>query len=630
MRLFAGLLVATLVAAAVATMATAASAPGPSVQVTEAGAHFPFRSFVLTLSKGLTIRSSSVRVTENGAPVQGVSVIPARNTKAGKFGVVLVLDASDSMAGRPIASAMAAARVFAAHRSGTQKLGFVTFNSTASTKLQLTDRQQRVDAVLAHTPKLAYGTHMYGAVQKALHMLEDAGISSGSVVLLSDGADTGSRITENALVGEAKKAHARIFTVGFRSGVFDLGALTQLAAETGGSFSTAQSRAQLERVYGTLGERLAREYLVQYQSLAGPAEHVAVRVSVNGIGRSAVTGYTTPALPQFAQQPFHPSRVSRFWRSTAAMFGFALFCALLLGLAFWALLRPPSSGFQRRVAEFVSLYSPSDQPKRAVGLAESVRVGAERSYEETSRWRRLAINLEIAEIALSPLQVVLGTVVATVFAVVLFAAVFQAQIFGVFGFLVPLVVFNGIKSKLLRKRTRFANQLPDTLQVIASAMRAGHTIIGALAVVSTESPEPTRTEMRRVVADEQLGVPLDTALDRVAQRMDNMEFGQVALVAGLQREAGGNAAEVLDRVAETVRERIELRQLVKSLTAQGRLSRWILTLLPPGLAGIIAVLDPGYLSPLVDKPAGRAIIVFAGIMIVIGSITIKRIVEIKI
>jgi tight adherence protein B len=259
-----------------------------------------------------------------------------------------------------------------------------------------------------------------------------------------------------------------------------------------------------------------------------------------------------------------------------------------------------------------------------------VRVGAERSWEETSRWRRLAINLEIAEIALSPLQVVLGTVVATVFAVVLFAAVFQAQIFGVFGFLVPLVVFNGIKTKLLRKRTRFANQLPDTLQVIASAMRAGHTIIGALAVVSSESPEPTRTEMRRVVADEQLGVPLDTALDRVAQRMDNMEFGQVALVAGLQREAGGNAAEVLDRVAETVRERIELRQLVKSLTAQGRLSRWILTLLPPGLAGIIAVLDPGYLSPLVDKPAGRAIIVFAGIMIVIGSITIKRIVEIKI
>jgi tight adherence protein B len=629
-RLFPGLLVATLVAAATASMATAVRSPAPSVQVTEAGAHFPSRSYVLTLSKGLRIGSSSVRVTENGASVQGVSVIGARNTKAGKFGVVLVLDASDSMAGRPITAAMAAARVFAAHRSGAQKLGFVTFNSTATTKLPLTDRQQRVDAVLARTPKLAYGTHMYGAVLKALHMLEAAGISSGSVVLLSDGADTGSRITEPNLVAEAKKAHVRIFTVGFRSGVFDLGALTKLAAETGGSFSAAQSQLQLERVYGTLGERLSREYLLQYQSLAGPGEKVSVQVSVNGIAQPAVTGYTTPALPQFAQLPFRPSLAYRFWRSPLSMVAFALLCALLVGVSLWALLRPPSSGFQRRVAEYVSLYAPVGEPKRAVGLAESVRVGSERSYEETSRWRRLAINLEIAEIALTPLQVVLGTVVATVFAVVAFGTVFNSQIFGVFGFLVPLVVFNGIKGKLTRKRKRFSDQLPDTLQVIASAMRAGHTIIGALAVVATESPEPTRTEMRRVVADEQIGVPLDAALDRVARRMDNLEFGQVALVAGLQREAGGNAAEVLDRVAETVRERIELRQLVKSLTAQGRLSRWILTLLPPGLAGIIAILDPGYLSPLVDKPAGRAIMVFAGIMIVIGSIIIKRIVEIKV
>jgi tight adherence protein B len=630
-RRFPGLLVATLVAAAaVATTAAGAGAPAPSVQVTEAGAHFPFRSFVLTLSKGLTLGSSSVRVTENGAGVQHVSVTPASGAKSGKFGVVLVLDASDSMAGRPINAAMAAARVFAAHRSGAQKLGFVTFNSTAITKLPLTDNKQLIDAAFAHTPTLAYGTHINDAVQNALHMLGAAGISSGSVVLLSDGADTGSAISEPDLVAAAKKANVRIFAVGFHSGVFDPGVLTQLAAQTGGSFSTAQSQAQLERVYGTLGARLAREYLVQYQSLANPGEHITVRVSVHGIAQPAVTGYTTPALPHFAQLPFRPSFEYRFWRSPWSMVTFALLCAALLGVSLWALLRPSSNGFQRRVAEYVSLYAPTDEPKRAVGLAESVRVGAERSWDETSRWRQLAINLEIAEIALSPMQVVVGTVIATVVSVAFFATVFNSQIFGIFGFLVPLLVFNGIKGKLTRKRKRFSDQLPDTLQVIASAMRAGHTIIGALAVVAGESPEPTRTEMRRVVADEQIGVPLDVALDRTARRMDNQEFGQVALVAGLQREAGGNAAEVLDRVAETVRERIELRQLVKSLTAQGRLSRWILTLLPPGLAGIIALLDPGYLAPLVDKSAGRAILVFAGIMIVIGSITIKRIVEIKV
>jgi tight adherence protein B len=313
------------------------------------------------------------------------------------------------------------------------------------------------------------------------------------------------------------------------------------------------------------------------------------------------------------------------------MVAIALISALLIGAAFWAILRPAPSDLQRRVADFVSLYTPGEQKPSAGGLAEVVRVGSERSFvERSSRWRKFAEDLEIAEIAISPLQIVLGTAIATGVAMFLFAGVFRSNVFGVFGLLVPLFVYNAIKGKLAKKRRAFSDQLPDALQVISSAMRAGHTIVGALAVVSIESPEPTASEVRRAVADEQLGVPLDTALDRVARRMVSREFEQVAVVAGLQREAGGNAAEVLDRVAETVRERIELRQLVRSLTAQGRLSRWILTLLPPGLAGIIALLDPGYLSPLFDKSAGRAILVFSGIMIVVGSLMIKKIVNVKV
>jgi tight adherence protein B len=245
-------------------------------------------------------------------------------------------------------------------------------------------------------------------------------------------------------------------------------------------------------------------------------------------------------------------------------------------------------------------------------------------------WRRLDEELEIAGVTASAGQIVFGTVAGTVAFVFVLAELFHAGIFSAFGLLVPLFVFNILKSKLDRKRRLFGDQLPDALQVVASALRAGHTMVSALAVVSIESPEPTNSELRRAVADEQLGVPIDVALGRVAKRMKSQEFEQVAVAAGLQREAGGNMAEVLDRVAEAVRERVELRQLVRSLTAQGRLSRWILTLLPPGLAGIIAVLDPGYLSPLVDKPTGRLIVLLAGIMIVIGSLTIKRIVEIRI
>jgi tight adherence protein B len=179
-------------------------------------------------------------------------------------------------------------------------------------------------------------------------------------------------------------------------------------------------------------------------------------------------------------------------------------------------------------------------------------------------------------------------------------------------------------------RNQFAEQLPDNLQVLASALRAGHSLVGALSVVVDDAPEPSRSEFRRVVADEQLGVPLDHSLEVVARRMDNRDLDQVALVATLQRDTGGNTAEVLDRVTDTVRARFELRRLVKTLTAQGRMSRWVVSLLPLGLFTVITLMNPGYLRPLYTHTSGRILLVISVIMIVSGSLVIRRIVNFKV
>src|SRR5205823_8566703 len=119
------------------------------------------------------------------------------------------------------------------------------------------------------------------------------------------------------------------------------------------------------------------------------------------------------------------------------------------------------------------------------------------------------------------------------------------------GIVLAALIPNGVRSLLQRnlahQRKMFAEQLPDHLQVLASALRAGHSFIGALSVVVNDAPEPSRTEFRRVVADEQLGVPLEDALHVVVERMESRELEQVALVAALQRQTGGTTAEVLDR-----------------------------------------------------------------------------------
>jgi tight adherence protein B len=165
---------------------------------------------------------------------------------------------------------------------------------------------------------------------------------------------------------------------------------------------------------------------------------------------------------------------------------------------------------------------------------------------------------------------------------------------------------------------------------VASALRSGHSFAGALAVVVDSGSEPMKSEMQRVVADEQLGVPIQDSLAVVAQRMASREVEQLALVAELQREAGGNAAEVIDQVAETVRERFDLKRLIKTLTTQGRMSRAIVSALPIFIFIVIRLENPNYFHPLTSTLGGKVVLAAAAVWAVLGSLVIKRIVEIEV
>jgi tight adherence protein B len=254
----------------------------------------------------------------------------------------------------------------------------------------------------------------------------------------------------------------------------------------------------------------------------------------------------------------------------------------------------------------------------------------DRSLERTRWWGRFKQELEIADVKASPTQIVLWTATATLVLAWLLPVVIQTNAGVVLALAVPIAVRSVLKRKLLRKRRAFAEQLPGNLEVLASALRAGHSLVGALTTVVEDAAEPSRSELRRVVADEQLGVPLEEALNVVVHRMDNRDLEQVALVAALQHEAGGNSAEVLDTVTETVRGREDVRRLVKTLTAQGRLSRWVVSLLPVGLLAFITLVNFSYVEPLFTRPAGRAMLIAATVMVVSGSLVIKRIVDIKV
>jgi Flp pilus assembly protein TadB/Mg-chelatase subunit ChlD len=600
------------------------------IELTEAGgATFPERAFVLSLPGDRLLTAADVHAVENGQSVVDLSVTPASAAGGTTFGTVVVVDASESMRGAPIEAAMAAARAFAARRNPSERLAFLTFHGTPSVILPFTTSKTRIDAALATAPSVAYGTYIYDAVAKAETLLQSERVDSGSIVVLSDGADTGSTTPLAAVTAAARAHHIRLFTIGLHSPRFDPSSLETLAATGGGQYALAASTRDLAPLFDQLGARLAKEYLVRYKSLAGPKTRVRVSVSVNGVGGAAASAYQTPALPIKIAAPYHPSLANRFWGSAILMVVLALLAASVVALLAIGLLQPRRSGLPRRMAEFVSVPGLQTHDRRAAAHAEASTAN-DGSQGRVSLLARLDERLEIAQIKTSAPVLLLWTVAGTVIIYLLLALATGSVWWALLALLLPLGVREWVTRKLARRRKAFAEQLPDTLQVVAAALRSGQSFAGALAVVVESSSDPMKSEMQRVVAEEQLGVPLDKAVAVVVKRMQNRDLEQVALVAELQRESGGNSAEVVDRVAETVRERFELRRLINTLTIQGRMSRWIVSGLPVALLLFLSVINPHYIHPLVAHTAGKVLLGFATLLVIGGSLVIKKIVDIKV
>jgi tight adherence protein B len=588
---------------------------------------FPHRSFVLTIPSGTTVDAANIGIRENGREVSRLSVVPVQDVGK-KLATVLVIDASHSMRGEPIGAAMEAARAFAERRNGEERLGVVLFGGDSSVALPLTTDEGAIDAALGEAPALTRGTRLYDGVATALELLAKAKVAAGSIVVLSDGRDTGSAAEPSSVAASAKRVGVRIFSVGLRSRQFTTAPLEELATASGGAYSEARAASDLAPIFDAIGADLANDYFLRYRSLSSGDARVHVEVTVDGSAVGATSEYRAPKLPEDAA-PYQRPLSDVFWRSSASMLVVAAISAAFLLVGAIALLVPRRRDLRGRMSEFVSLTVPADERRQRPQRPESPLAGAEKSVEHTRWWGRFVAQLELAEIRMPPAQIAGATIVATLTAALLLYAVLGA-LFTALALAIPFVVRSVVVRKVQKRRAAFAEQLPDNLQVLASALRAGHSLVGALSVVVDDAPEPARSEFRRIIADEQLGVRLEEAFATVVARMDSRDLEQVALVAALQRETGGNTAEVLDRVCDTIRERFELRRLVNTLTAQGRMSRWVVSLLPVGLLFLITLLNPAYMKPLYTNPLGRVMLLVALVMVVAGSFVIKKIVNIKV
>lgn len=198
------------------------------------------------------------------------------------------------------------------------------------------------------------------------------------------------------------------------------------------------------------------------------------------------------------------------------------------------------------------------------------------------------------------------------------------------GLVAAAIPFAHIAYKRKRRLNAFLEHLPDALELISRALQAGHGFAESLHMVSTEMPEPIATEFRKTYEEQNLGLSLKLALENLSERVPLLDLRFCITAIMIQRETGGNLAEILEKVSHTIRERFRILEDLNTLTTSSRMSAWILCGLPIFVALAVTIMNPDYMSVLWRDPRGHNLLFAAGFMQIMGMLIIQKILKIKI
>jgi len=311
---------------------------------------------------------------------------------------------------------------------------------------------------------------------------------------------------------------------------------------------------------------------------------------------------------------------------------FVAVAALVAGL-FYLFRGDPQSNAEERLELLAGIKSASSNREESVlrdgALADfGKRRGFEEFFSNFASLRRLFEQADVHLTTAQFLGLCLGmAALGAMFAVVAKAPTAVVPVCGLFMGVMPYFWL------LFKRRKRFklfAAQLPDALELIARALRAGHSLAAGLNLVAEEMPAPIGTEFGRAFEEQNLGVALDEALKNLTNRMPNLDLKFFATAVVLQRQTGGDLAEILDKIGYIIRERFKIWGQVQALTGEGRLSGIVLLALPPLLFMAVYYLNPRYSMMLFEDPMGQQMLIGAAILQIIGALVIRKIVNIKV
>ncbi len=561
----------------------------------------------------------------------------ARAEYVGSVGlhVVLLIDTTGSMGGAPLAGAQAAASGFVAAVAEDARIAILGYDTEVSTVTGFAaSRDEHLDGIARLTASGRTAT--YDAVAAAVEQFSADVDTHRVLILLTDGEDNASSRTVDDAIDALVEHDVTLFGIEYLTAFSDDAPIDAMARATGGGAFHADDADVLGAVYERLARELVSRYRVSYVTDSVGTVEVTVRVDHEG---RTVTGTRTVVLPPLPVDevatapddapsiadvaivpPSSPSPAAQ----RAVIIGAALwFVALMVFVMVWI---GPRRGRGMLTAPR-SLHTRDGAASGLRGLATRAGLAADRTLERRGHRRSLSAALERAGLDMRPGEfVVLAMAAAGVAAVTIQAlAGWLAGVAAAVGTLAASRVV--LRWRIRRRQAQFAEQLGDVLQLLAGSLRAGFSLMQAVDSVAKEAGGPAAQEFGRLIVETRLGRGLSEALDAMSARVQSDDFTWVLQAIEIHQEVGGDLAEVLDTVAETIRDRGRVRRQVKALSAEGRLSAYVLMAMPVGVALVIHASSPDYLPALTTHPLGWALIAVGSMLMLVGVIWMRSLVR---
>jgi tight adherence protein B len=569
--------------------------------------------------------ASSWEILEDG------QLIEATSEPGSSGAVMVVIDASASMAtSGALQAAQQAVAAWASSMPDDQSLGVVSFADDATLVVAPTTDGTAIGGSVAGIQP-GTGDALVDGVLRAIQQLD----GGGTIVIVTDGVgedaapETGS-LAEALAAADAAGIELSAIAVDGGGTLAPLEALGLPPSATAGPPADVVSS-------GLAAEQTRLASVTELRWVSdSQAPSIDVAISVGGARaiRTAPTGLEVAMPDAIVPSVSGPSFLQGSTGRTVVVVTVLVAVGALVAALMMIFMRRPDDIVGR-----LSIYT--DDAARQAAADESSGSFAEtgvmrRAVELTEGFAvkhglldKVGAKLDQADLPLRPAEALLlyafGVLGGAVFGLLLLGGMIGA-IFGLaFGVVGPQFAIKYLRAKRLKK---FMSQLPDTLTLLSSTLRAGYSLVQGVETVAQETEDPMARELQRVIVEHRLGRPLEEALEDMAKRMDSNDFEWAVMAIRIQREVGGNLAELLQTVSETMVLRERMRREVKALTAEGTISALVLGLLPVGLGGIMYMVAPDYIGKLFEETVGQIMLVACGISMAAGLAWMRKIITI--